>query len=126
MCTDVSDVAVLPGVGVLVSPIIDGSSDIAPAVGHAELTLTPVDNGCVQDMLWAPAATQDTRPNDDRKIPVPRWRLAREGSFLAERSPGAHLDIQRITSGGLWPTPAPLAVHRMEQGPPVGWTYRNW
>ena len=34
MCTDVS-----AGVGVLTSPIIDGSSDIAPAVGHAELTL---------------------------------------------------------------------------------------
>ena len=87
VCTDVSDVAVSPGVGVLVSPIIDGSSDAAPAVGHAELTLPPVDNSCVQDMLWAPAAPQDTRPNDDWEIPVPRWRLAREGPFLAERSP---------------------------------------
>ena len=35
MCIDVSDLAVSPGVGVLVSPIIDGSSDVAPAVGHA-------------------------------------------------------------------------------------------
>ena len=50
-------------------------------VGHVELTLPPVDNSFVQDMLWAPAAPQDTRPNDDREIPVPRWQLAREGPF---------------------------------------------
>ena len=87
MCIEVSDLTVSPGVGVLVSPIIDGSSDVAPAVGHAELTLPPVDNCFVKDMLWAPAASQDKRPNDDREIPVPRWRLAREGPFLMERSP---------------------------------------
>ena len=71
----------------LVSPLIDGSSDVAPAVGHARLPLPSVDNIFVQDMLWAPAAPQDTRPNDDREIPVHRWRLAREGPFLAEHSP---------------------------------------
>ena len=71
------------GVEVLVSPIIDGSSDVAPAVGHARLTLPSVDNCFVQDMLWAPAAPHDTRPNDDREIPVPMWRLAREGSMGA-------------------------------------------
>ena len=67
VCTDVSDSAVSPGVGVLVSPIIDGSSDVAPAMGHAGMTLPSVDNSFVQDML-------------------PRWRLAREGPFVAERS----------------------------------------
>ena len=51
MRTDVSDLAVSPGVGVLASPIIDGLSDIAPAVGHAELTLPLVDNGFAKDML---------------------------------------------------------------------------
>ena len=81
VCTDVP-----PGVGVLVSPIIDGSSDVAPAVGHAELPLASVGNSFGQAMLWAPPAPQDTRPNDDREIPVPRWRLARDGPFLAERS----------------------------------------
>ena len=87
VCTDVSDSAVSPGVGVLISPIIEGSTDVAPAVGHAGLTLPSVDNSFVQDMLWAPAAPQDTRPNVDWEIPVPRWRLAREGPFLAEHSP---------------------------------------
>ena len=62
VCADVSDSAVSPGVGVLVSPIIDGSSDIAPAVGHAGLPLPSVDNSFVQDMLGAPAAPQVTRP----------------------------------------------------------------
>ena len=38
MCIDVSDLTISPGVGVLVSPMIDGLSDVAPAVGHAELT----------------------------------------------------------------------------------------
>ena len=83
--TDVPELAVSPGVGVLVSPIIDGSSDVVPAVGNAELPLPSVDNSFGQAMLWAPAAPQDTRPNDDREIP--QWRLAREGPFLAERSP---------------------------------------
>ena len=66
MCVDVS-----PGVGVLVSPIIDGSSDMAPAVGHAELTLPPVCNCFVKDILWAPSASQEKKPNDDREIPAP-------------------------------------------------------
>ena len=38
-------------------------------------------------MLWAPAAPPDTTQSVDREIPVPRWRLAQEGPFLAERSP---------------------------------------
>ena len=71
----------------LVSPIIDGSSDVAPAAGHAGLPLPSVDNSFVQNMLWAPAAPQDTRANDVREIPMPRWRLAQEGPFLVERSP---------------------------------------
>ena len=48
--------------------------------------LPPEDNCFVKDMLWATAAPQDKRLNDDREIPVPRWRLAREGPFLTERS----------------------------------------
>ena len=111
-------------------------SNVAPAVGHAELSLPPVDNCFVKDMLWTPAVPQDKRPNDDREIPVPRWRLAREGPFLTERSPesirsmGAgcafrHTTYRTRVSGGLWPTPAPPAVHRMDWGPPVGWTSQN-
>ena len=87
VCSDVSDSTDSPGVGVLVSPLIDSSSDVAPVVDHATLPLPSVDNIFVQDMLWAPAAPQDPKLNDDREIPVPRWRLAREGPFLAEQSP---------------------------------------
>ena len=43
MCIDISYLAVSPGVGVLVSPIIDGSSDVAPAVGQAESALAGVN-----------------------------------------------------------------------------------
>ena len=84
--SDVSDATVSPEGGVLVSPLVVSSSGVAPTVGHARLPLLSVDNILVQDMLWAPAAPQYTRPNVDREIPVPRWRLAREGPFLADRS----------------------------------------
>ena len=102
--TDVSDSAVSPGVGVLVSPIIDRSSDVAPVVGHAGLTLLSVDNIFVQDMLWAPAAPQDTRPNVDRRSRClgGGWLGRVRSSRSARRSPsipwgpGAHSNIQLI------------------------------
>ena len=106
VCSDVSDSTDSLGVEVLVSPLIDSSSDVALAVNHAGLPLPSMDNIFVQDMLWAPAAPQDPRPNDDGVIPVPRWRLAREGPFLAERSPESisfhwgpvgHSEIRPIT-----------------------------
>ena len=87
VCSDISDSTDSPGVGVLVSPLIDSSSDAVPAVDHTRLPLPSVDNIFVQDMLWVPAGPQDPRPNDDQEIPVPRWWLAREGPFLVERSP---------------------------------------
>ena len=37
-------------------------------------------------MLWAPVAPQLPVVDDRHATPVPRWRLAREGPFLAERS----------------------------------------
>ena len=55
-------------------------------VGHPELPLLSVENLFVQDMLWAPVAPQNPVPDDCRETPVPRWRLAREGPFLAEWS----------------------------------------
>ena len=51
----------------------------------------PSVEGLLQDLLWAPAAPRS--PDiADRRAPcsldqVPRWRLAREGPFLAEWSP---------------------------------------
>ena len=38
-------------------------------------------------MLWAPVAPQPPVVDECRATPVPRWRLAREGPFLAEWSP---------------------------------------
>ena len=56
------------------------------SAGGGSRRIASVDNSFVQDMLWAPAVPQDTRANDVREIPMPRWRLAREGPFLVERS----------------------------------------
>ena len=104
MSSHVSNATVSPEVGVLVSPLVDSSSGVAPAVGHARLPLPSVDNILVQDMLWAPAAPQYTRPNVDREIPVPSggW-LVRVCSLRSARrstsvpwGPGVHSEIQLI------------------------------
>ena len=72
--------------------------------------------------MWVPALPQFTGSYVDREIPVPRWWLARarEGPFLAERSPesihflGARVCLQKYylshvglcsACGGLWPAP---------------------
>ena len=73
--------------GVLISPSADSSSEMTPAVGYSRLPLPSVDNSLVSDLVWVPALPQSTGPYVDRKCPVPRWRLAREGPFLEERSP---------------------------------------
>ena len=85
-----------PEVGVLVSPVVDSSPDVPPAVDHPRLPLPSVDNIFVQYVLWAPAAPQAPMPNEYRETPVPRWWLAREFPFLAERSPES---IRSLGSG---------------------------
>ena len=68
--------------------------DCSPDVLHTQLggapSLSPlplVERLFVQDMLWAPVAPQPPVMDDCRSTPVPQWRLARKGPFLAERSP---------------------------------------
>ena len=68
----------------------------------------------MQGMLWAPAAPQDTRPNDDREILVPRWGLAREGPFLTECSP------ESIRSMGAGCAFRHATYHAAEYATPVG------
>ena len=85
--SDVSDVAGSPEEGVLISPSADSLSEVTPAVGYARLPLPSVDNSLVPDLVWVPALPQSTGPYIDRKCPVPRWRLARDGPFPEERSP---------------------------------------
>ena len=82
------------------SPIVpdslDDSGDVLPELTDAEILADsplPTAEGLLADLLWAPAATQPQGASGhiDRRSPgrVPRWRLAREGPFLAERSPAA-------------------------------------
>ena len=60
--------------------------DIAD-VGHLVSPLPSVGSPFVPDKLWGPVAPQLPVVDDRRATPVPRWRLAREGPFLEERSP---------------------------------------
>ena len=39
------------------------------------------------ELVWVPALPQPTGRIVEGEVPVPRWRLAREDPFLAERSP---------------------------------------
>ena len=56
-------------------------------------SLLPTTEGLLENLLWARAAPhpQGVIIQRDRRSPrkVPRWRLAREGQFLAERSSAA-------------------------------------
>ena len=38
------------------------------------------------ELVWMPALPQPTGGAADREVMVPRWRLAREGPFMEERS----------------------------------------
>ena len=60
VCSDVSDTVDSPEVGLLVSPLVDSSSDLLADVGHPVLPLPSVENLFVQDMLWAPVAPQNS------------------------------------------------------------------
>ena len=75
---------------VIVPPV----GDVLPELTDAEILADsplPTAEGLLADLLWAPVATrpQGVTRHGDRRSPgrVPRWRLAREGPFLAERSP---------------------------------------
>ena len=87
VCSDVSDSVSSLEVGLLVSPLVDSCSDLLADVGHPVLPSPSVESLFIQDMLWAPVAPQPPVMDDCCASLVPRWRLAREGPFLAERSP---------------------------------------
>ena len=69
------------------SPLVDVRSDVAADVSRPVSPLPSVESLLLQDMLWAPVAPQSPDVDDRRATRVPRWWLAREGLFLAERSP---------------------------------------
>ena len=84
---DLSDETDSPEVGLLISPLEDSSSEVTPVVGYARLPLPLVDNSLMPDLVWVPALPQSTGQYVDRECLVPRWQLAREGSFVEEWSP---------------------------------------
>ena len=86
-CSDISDSVGLPEVQSLVSPRMDVCSDRSADVAHLVSPLPSVGSPFVPDKLWGPVAPQLPVVDDRRTTPVPRWRLAREGPFLEERSP---------------------------------------
>ena len=69
------------------SPLVDVSTDTVTDASRPISPLPTVESLFMQDMLWAPVALPSPDVDDHRETPVPRWRLAREGPFLAERSP---------------------------------------
>ena len=72
--------------GCLVPPLKSSSVEL-PAVGYARLPLPSVDNSLMPELVWVPTLPQPTGRIVEGEVPVPRWRLAREGPFLVERSP---------------------------------------
>ena len=84
--SDISHTMDVPEVDVSRTPSLDSSSAVIPAVGYAHLPLPSVDNGIMPELVWMPALPQPTGRGADREVAVPRWRLAREGPFLEERS----------------------------------------
>ena len=67
-------------------PSPNDMSDVMPAVGYACVPLPSVNNGVMPELIRMPAFPQTTGRAIDRESMVPRWRLAREGPFLEERS----------------------------------------
>ena len=85
------DESIFPSeVGVIVPPLGDVRLGLTADVLRAVSPLPSIE-GLIQDLLWAPVAPWSPDVAD-RRAPcsakqVPWWRLAREGQFLAERSP---------------------------------------
>ena len=67
---DDSESVGLPEVGLLVSPLVDVSSDMAVDVSRPVSPLSSVESLLLQDMLWAPVA-----PQSGRLSPSVHWGL---------------------------------------------------
>ena len=58
-------------------------SEVIPTVGYACLPLPSVNNGVMPELVRMPAFPKTMGRAVDQDSMVPRWRLAREGPFLA-------------------------------------------
>ena len=83
---DISVETEVPEVIVPRPPSPNSLSEVIPAVGYARLPLPSVNNGVMPELVRMPALPQPTGQAVDREVVVPRWRLAREGPFMEERS----------------------------------------
>ena len=84
--SDISNAPDVPEVGAWWPPLKDSLSVELLAVGYARLPLPSVDNSLMPELVWVPALPQPTGWIVEDDVPVPWWRLAQEGPFLAERS----------------------------------------
>ena len=84
--SDISDETDVPEAGVSRPPSLDSSSEVIPMVGYTHMPLPSVDNSVMPELVWMPPVPQPTVRAVDREVAIPRWRLAREGPFLEERS----------------------------------------
>ena len=78
-----------PEVGVMVSPLVDVSSDLTADVQRTVSPLPSVEGL----LLWTPVVPRSPDVDDRYATPVPRWQLARKGPFLAERSPDSNRSL---------------------------------
>ena len=72
-------------------------SEAMPAVGYACVPLPSANNGVIPQLVRMPAFPQTTGRTIDRERMVPRWRLARKGPFLEERSLGPGCAFRNTT-----------------------------
>ena len=84
--SDISHETEVPEAVVPRPPSLDSSSEVIVAVGYAHLPLPSVNNAVMPELVRMPALPQPIGRAADREVVVPRWRLAREGPFLEERS----------------------------------------
>ena len=83
---DIPDEMDVPEASVSRRPSLDSSSEAIPTVGYAHMSLPSVDNSVMPELVWKPPVPRPAVWEMDREVAIPRWRLAREGPFLKERS----------------------------------------
>ena len=83
---DIPDERDVPVAGVSRRPSLDSSSEAIPTVGYAHMPLPSVDNSVMPELVWMPPVPRLAVRAMDREVALPRWRLARDGPFLEERS----------------------------------------
>ena len=102
----------------LVSPLADSSSEMAPAVGYARLPLPSVNNSLVPDLVWCQHFRIVCRSRDPGASvavgsggSVPRGALTGVNPFIEARVCLQEHYVSRVglcrACGGLWPSPAP-------------------